>query len=43
VTDQEHIAALMRANDQLRAALIIAGKELGKREIVGNAIGRCCG
>ncbi len=35
VTDREHIRALIQSKDQPRAALIIAGKELSKRQIVG--------
>lgn len=35
MTEQEHIAALIRSNDELRGALIVAGREMGKRKILG--------
>jgi hypothetical protein len=35
MTDQEHIAALIRSNDELRGVLIVAGREMGRRKIMG--------
>jgi hypothetical protein len=35
MTDQERIHSVIRSNDELRAVLILAGKELAKRKMVG--------
>lgn len=35
MTDDQCIAALIRSNDMLRAAVTMAGKELAKREMTG--------
>jgi translation initiation factor IF-3 len=36
MTDREHIEALIRSNDELRAALVLAGKEFAKREMTAD-------
>lgn len=40
MSEREHIKALIQSNDQLRAVLILAGKELGKQSITGERLRR---
>jgi hypothetical protein len=35
MANKDHIQALIVSNDQLRGALIVAGREMGKRKILG--------